>query len=29
MIAWQLADFVFDPIFAAAVSLIYPGVSYG
>lgn len=29
MIAWRLADVVFDPVFTAAVSLIYPGVSYG
>jgi Zn-dependent protease len=29
MIAWQLADVVFNPVFLAAVSLIYPGVSYG
>jgi Zn-dependent protease len=29
MIAWQLADFVFDPVFTAAVNLIYPGVRYG
>ncbi len=28
MIAWQLADFGFNPLFLAAVSLIYPGVSY-
>jgi len=29
MIAWQLADVVFGPVFTMAVSLIYPGVSYG
>jgi Zn-dependent protease len=29
MIAWQLADVVFGPVFTAAVNLIYPGVSYG
>ena len=29
MIAWQLADVVFHPVFLAAVSLIYPGVTYG
>jgi Zn-dependent protease len=29
LIAWQLAGVVFDPVFTAAVSLIYPGVSYG
>lgn len=28
-IAWQLADVVFEPVFTAAVNLIYPGVSYG
>jgi Zn-dependent protease len=29
MVAWQLMSFVFDPLFTAAVNLIYPGVSYG
>ena len=29
LIAWKLFDFVFDPIFTAAVSLVYPGVTYG
>ena len=29
LIAWKLFDFVFDPVFTAAVSLIYPGVRYG
>jgi Zn-dependent protease len=29
MIAWQLADFVFHPVFIAAVNLIFPGVRYG
>jgi Zn-dependent protease len=29
IIAWKLFDFVFDPMFGAAASLIYPGVSYG
>ena len=28
-IAWKLFDVVFDPVFTAAVSLLYPGVSYG
>ena len=28
LIAWQLFDHVFDPIFLAAVNLVYPGVSY-
>jgi Zn-dependent protease len=26
--AWQLFDFVFDPVFTAATSLLYPGVVY-
>jgi Zn-dependent protease len=26
--AWQLFDHVFDPIFLAAVNLVYPGVTY-
>ena len=29
IIAWKLFDFVFDPVFTAAVNLIYPGVRYG
>jgi Zn-dependent protease len=29
MIAWQLCDVVFDPIFVTAVNLLYPGVTYG
>ncbi len=29
IIAWQLFDFVFDPLFTMAVSLVYPGASYG
>jgi Zn-dependent protease len=28
-VAWQVFDFVFDPVFTMAVSLIYPGVTYG
>jgi Zn-dependent protease len=28
LIAWQLFDHVFDPIFLAAVNLVYPGVTY-
>ena len=28
LVAWQLFHFVFDPMFTAAVSLVYPGVSY-
>jgi len=27
--AWRLFDFVFDPIFLVAASLLYPGISYG
>lgn len=27
--AWQLFDFVFDPIFTVAASLLYPGITYG
>jgi hypothetical protein len=29
LVAWKLFDFVFEPVFVAAVSLIYPGVRYG
>jgi len=29
IVAWKLFDFVFNPVFTAAVNLIYPGVSYG
>jgi Zn-dependent protease len=29
LIAWKLFDFVFNPVFTAAVNLIYPGVRYG
>jgi Zn-dependent protease len=28
LIAWQVFDLVFQPLFLAAVSLLYPGVSY-
>ena len=28
-IAWQVFDKVFQPLFIAAVNLLYPGVSYG
>lgn len=28
LIAWQLFDHVFDPIFLVAVNLVYPGVTY-
>jgi Zn-dependent protease len=27
-IAWQVFDYVFDPIFLTAVNLLYPGISY-
>jgi Zn-dependent protease len=27
-VAWQVFDFVFDPLFGLALSLLYPGVSY-
>jgi hypothetical protein len=27
--AWHLFDVLFDPIFTAAASLLYPGVTYG
>jgi Zn-dependent protease len=29
LLAWQVFDFVFDPIFLLAINLLYPGVSYG
>jgi len=29
IVAWQLFDFVFNPLFLAAINLLYPGVSYG
>ena len=29
LVAWKLFDFVFGPVFTAAVNLIYPGVTYG
>jgi Zn-dependent protease len=29
LIAWKLFDFLFDPVFTAAVNLIYPGITYG
>ncbi|HXE58904.1 MAG TPA: site-2 protease family protein [Gemmatimonadales bacterium] len=28
LVAWQVFDFVFDPIFLGAVNLLYPGVVY-
>ncbi|HET7039160.1 MAG TPA: site-2 protease family protein [Gemmatimonadales bacterium] len=28
-LAWQVFDFVFDPIFLVAINLLYPGVRYG
>jgi Zn-dependent protease len=27
--AWRLFNFMFDPIFGVAASLLYPGISYG
>jgi Zn-dependent protease len=29
LLAWQVFDFVFDPIFLLAINLLYPGVRYG
>jgi len=29
LLAWQVFDFVFDPIFLFAINLLYPGVRYG
>lgn len=29
IVAWQVFDFVFNPVFLLAVNLLYPGVSYG
>ncbi len=29
LVAWQVFDYVFHPVFRAAVNLLYPGVSYG
>ncbi len=29
IIAWQVFDYVFQPVWLAAVNLLYPGVSYG
>ncbi len=28
LVAWQVFDFLFNPLFLAAVNLLYPGVSY-
>lgn len=28
-VAWKLFDIVFDPVFTAAVNLLYPGMAYG
>lgn len=28
LVAWQVFDYVFDPIFLGAVNLLYPGVTY-
>jgi Zn-dependent protease len=29
LVAWQVFDFVFDPLFLLAINLLYPGVRYG
>jgi hypothetical protein len=29
LLAWQVFDFVFDPLFLLAINLLYPGVRYG
>jgi Zn-dependent protease len=29
MVAWWVFDFVFNPVFTAAISWLYPGISYG
>jgi Zn-dependent protease len=29
LLAWQVFDFVFDPIFLVAINLLYPGMGYG
>jgi Zn-dependent protease len=29
LVAWQIFDFVFQPVFLFAVNLVYPGVQYG
>jgi Zn-dependent protease len=29
LVAWQVFDFLFDPLFWTVVNLIYPGVTYG
>jgi Zn-dependent protease len=29
LLAWQVFDFVFDPVFLVAINLLYPGVRYG
>jgi Zn-dependent protease len=29
LLAWQVFDYVFDPIFLLAINLLYPGVTYG
>ena len=29
LVAWKFFDFLFDPIFTAAVNLVYPGTTYG
>ena len=29
VVAWQLFKYVFDPVFLAAVNILYPGRGYG
>jgi Zn-dependent protease len=29
LLAWQVFDFVFDPVFLFAINLLYPGMTYG
>jgi len=29
LVAWQVFDLLYDPIFTAALNLLYPGASYG
>ncbi len=29
LVAWRIFDVIFDPVFLAAVNLLYPGVRYG
>jgi hypothetical protein len=29
LVAWQLFDLLYDPIFTAALNMLYPGAGYG